>query len=85
MYSPQLCVHLIDTPGFDDTERSDVQVLQDISHWLSMSFKDGIRPSGIIFMHRISDVRMTRSALRNLIMFKKLFGETAYQSVVSVT
>jgi len=85
MYNRNLRVHLIDTPGFDDTERSDVQVLQDIAHWLSTSFKHGIRLSGIIFIHRISDPRLTGSARRNLVMFKKLCGEKAYQSVVLVT
>ena len=47
-----------------------------------MSFKNSIKLSGIIFLHRISDRRMAGSARRNLIMFKKLCGEKAYQSVV---
>jgi hypothetical protein len=85
MYNKNLRVHLIDTPGFDDTERSDVQVLQDIAHWLSSSFKQGLRLSGVIFIHRISDPRMAGSARRNLLMFKKLCGEKAYQSVVLAT
>jgi hypothetical protein len=85
MYGPNLRVHLIDTPGFDDSSRSDVQVLQDIAHWLSYSFKNGIRLSGIIFIHRISDQRVQGSARRNLLMFKKLCGEKAYQSVVLAT
>jgi DNA repair exonuclease SbcCD ATPase subunit len=82
MYNKNLRVHLIDTPGFDDTNRSDVQVLQDLAHWLSGSFKYGIRLSGVVFLHRISDPRMASSARRNLLMFKKLCGEKAYQSVI---
>jgi chromosome segregation ATPase len=82
MYNKNLRVHLIDTPGFDDTNRSDVQVLQDIAHWLGGSFKHGIRLSGVVFLHRISDPRMAGSARRNLLMFKKLCGEKAYQSVI---
>lgn len=85
IHNPQLRAHFIGTPGFDDTERSDVQALLDISHWLSGSFKDCTRLSGIIFIHRISDVRMTGSAVRNLVMFKKLCGERAFQSVALVT
>ena len=85
MYNRTLRVHLIDTPGFDDSERSDVQVLQEIAHWLSKSFKLGTRLSGVIFIHRISDSRMTGSVGRNLLMFKKLCGEQAYQSVVLAT
>ena len=85
MYNRNLRVYLIDTPGFDDTNRSDVEVLQDIAHWLSASFKDGIPLSGIIFLHRISDPRMAGSARRNLIIFKRPCGERAYQSVVLAT
>jgi hypothetical protein len=85
MYNRNVRVHLVDTPGFDDTHRSDVQVLQDVAHWLSASFQEGIRLSGIIYMHRISDLRMGGSALRNLGMFKKLCGEKVYQSVVLTT
>jgi hypothetical protein len=85
MYNPTLRVHLIDTPGFDDTNLSDVQILQNIAHWLSMSFKHGIKLSGIIFLHRIIDVRMAVSARRNLLMFQKLCGEKCYSSVVLAT
>ncbi|KAK3298657.1 P-loop containing nucleoside triphosphate hydrolase protein [Chaetomium fimeti] len=85
MYNPQLRVHLVDTPGFDDTTRSDVEVLQDIAAWLAGSFASGTKLNGIIFLHRISDPRMTRSARRNLLMFKKLCGANSYKSVVFAT
>ena len=85
MYNPTLRVHLIDTPGFDDTNVSDAQVLQNIAHWLSMSFKYGIKLSGIIYLHRITDPRMTGSVRRNLLMFKKLCGEKSFSSVVLAT
>lgn len=65
MYNRNLRVHLIDKPGFDDTGTSDVGVLQDVAHWLSASFVDGVRLSGIIYMHRITDKRMTGSAIRS--------------------
>lgn len=85
MINDHVCVHLIDTPGFDDTSRSDVEVLQNIAVWLSDSFEQGTELSGIIYLHRIIDVRMAGSALRNLSMFKKLCGENAYSSVVLAT
>lgn len=78
-------MHLVDTSGFDDTSRSDVQALQDVAHRLTASFQEGIRLRGIIYMHRISNQRMAGSLLRNLGMFKKLCGEKAYQSVVLTT
>ncbi|KAL6831285.1 ankyrin repeat-containing domain protein [Trichoderma sp. SZMC 28015] len=86
MLNDHVCVHLIDTPGFDDTSRSDVEVLQNIAVWLTDSLKlEDIKLSGIIYLHRIIDVRMAGSALRNLSMFKKLCGEGAYSSVVLAT
>ncbi|KAL6805346.1 hypothetical protein J3E68DRAFT_433382 [Trichoderma sp. SZMC 28012] len=85
MLNNHVCVHLIDTPGFDDTSRSDVEVLQNIAVWLSDSFEHGTKLSGIIYLHRIIDVRMAGSTLRNLSMFKKLCGEEAYSSVVLAT
>lgn len=85
MYNPLVRVHLIDTPGFDDTNLSDVQVLQNIAYWLNASFKSGVRLNGMIFLHRITDPHLTGSARRNLLMFKKLCGERAYQSVVLAT
>jgi hypothetical protein len=85
MYNPSLRVHLIDTPGFNDTYLSDTEVLRTLASWLSQSFKSGIRLSGIIYMHRISDIGFRGSAMKNLIMFKKLCGESAYPSVALTT
>ncbi|KKP03521.1 hypothetical protein THAR02_04384 [Trichoderma harzianum] len=85
MLNDRVCVHLIDTPGFDDTNRSDVEVLQNIAVWLTDSWRDEKKLSGIIYLHRIIDVRMAGSTLRNLSMFKKLCGEGAYSSVVLAT
>ncbi|KAL7933672.1 hypothetical protein V8C35DRAFT_327627 [Trichoderma chlorosporum] len=85
MLNDRVCVHLIDTPGFDDTNRSDVEVLQNIAYWLSKSFVEGTKLSGMIYLHRIIDVRMTSSVRRNILMFQKLCGEKVYHSVVLAT
>ncbi|KAM0422014.1 hypothetical protein ACHAPD_000457 [Fusarium lateritium] len=75
-------VYLIDTPGFDDTGRSDTEVLSEIAAWLTDSYKHEIRLHGIIYLHRISDVRMQGSAKKNLVTFKELCGEDALKKVV---
>ncbi|KAK0718982.1 P-loop containing nucleoside triphosphate hydrolase protein [Apiosordaria backusii] len=85
MYNDRLRIHLLDTPGFDDTNKSDVEVLQNISLWLANSLKNGIKLKGIIFLHRISDRRLAGSARRNLGMFKKLCGARAFQSIILAT
>ncbi|KAI0542496.1 hypothetical protein GGR58DRAFT_452595 [Xylaria digitata] len=78
-------VYLIDTPGFDDTSRSDTEVLDAIATWLGDSYKNKILLHGIIYLHRISDVRMQGSAKRNLLTFKELCGEKALSKVILAT
>ena len=78
-------MHLIDTPGFDDTYRKDIDVLKDITFWLSKAYEDNISLTGIIYLHRITDTRMGGVALKDLNMFKKLCGEESFSSVALVT
>ncbi|KAG8531170.1 uncharacterized protein KY384_004528 [Bacidia gigantensis] len=73
---------MIDTPGFDDTNRSDIDTLKTLSSYLSASIANGIRISGIIFLHRISDNRLGNTGFRNLRMFKKLSGTSTWPNTV---
>lgn len=73
---------MIDTPGFDDTSRSDIDTLKAISSYLSISFANGVRINGIIYLHRISDNRLSGSSLRNLRMFKQLTGTGTWPNTV---
>lgn len=68
-------VQLIDTPGFDDTHKSDADILQKLSVWLAASYSARTKLTGIIYLHRVSDNRMQGTALMNLGMFKKLCGD----------
>jgi len=76
---------LIDTPGFDDTHRSDTDVLRDIADWLNRAYKASIQLSGIVYLHRITDPRVGGSSLKNLRMFKKLCGADGLSCVVLAT
>ncbi|KAG0013603.1 hypothetical protein BGZ80_010967 [Entomortierella chlamydospora] len=78
-------VMILDTPGFDDTNRSDTEVLTDIAEYLSSLYKAGYRISGIIYLHNITDTRMRGSSLKNMQMFAKLCGEKSYRNVVLLT
>ncbi|KAH8596541.1 hypothetical protein B0O99DRAFT_619267 [Bisporella sp. PMI_857] len=82
---PDRTVYLIDTPGFDDTNRSDTEVLSEIASWLVGSYKGKILLHGIIYLHRITDIRMQGSAQKNLLMFRKLCGPEALKIVVLAT
>ena len=78
-------VHMVDTPGFDDTNRTDTEVLREIAAWLTETYANNIKLSGIIYLHRITDRRLQGSAKRNLFMFKKLCGDDALKNIVLAT
>lgn len=78
-------IWLIDTPGFDDTYRTDSDVLRELAQWLSTAYNLKIKLTGIIYLHRISDTRVGNAASRNLRMFKKLCGQDGLGSVVLAT
>jgi hypothetical protein len=92
---------LVDTPGFNDTNKTDAEVLTMIADWLKKtcvtvltylimlltmsSYKSNVQLAGIIYLHRISDNRMSGSPLKNLQMFGKLCGDGAIKNVVLST
>ncbi|PCH34592.1 hypothetical protein WOLCODRAFT_27316 [Wolfiporia cocos MD-104 SS10] len=78
-------VVMIDTPGFDDTTRSDTDVLKMIATFLSRMYQDGHKLSGIVYTHRISDFRVTGMSRRNFTLFRKLCGEDTLQNVIIAT
>ncbi|KAJ4138391.1 hypothetical protein NW768_002215 [Fusarium equiseti] len=84
-YSPGVTIHLVDTPGFDDTNRQDSAVLRDISAWLSKSYTEKVLLSGILYLHRISDPRMQGSGKMSIHLLRKLCGKDAFKNVVLVT
>ncbi|KAI0533321.1 P-loop containing nucleoside triphosphate hydrolase protein [Xylaria digitata] len=85
LYEPNIDVYMIDTPGFDDTNRSDTDVLKDIATWLTKSYANSIQLNGMLYFHRITDTRMGKSAKKNLYLFKKLCGSNALQNVLLVS
>ncbi|KAF2652456.1 hypothetical protein K491DRAFT_635513 [Lophiostoma macrostomum CBS 122681] len=78
-------VHLIDTPGFDDSGRSDSETLQELAYYLAAAYTHDIQISGVVYLHRITDTRWQGSASRALGAFKKMLGESNYCGVVLAT
>lgn len=80
-------VVLVDTPGFNDTYRSETEVLKDIASWLDYTYRipPHVKLTGIIYMQSITDRRMYGSTLRNLKMFRDLCGENPMRNVVFAT
>ena len=84
-YSPGVVVHLVDTPGLDDTNRKDSDVLREISAWLSESYSHKILLNGILYLHRISDTRMQGSGKMSIALLYKLCGKESLKKVVLTT
>ncbi len=76
-------ITLIDSPGFDDTTRPDMEILASIVSCL----QDRRYPPlvGIIYMHRITDKKLTGASRMNLDMLQALCGEHYFQNVLLVT
>ncbi|KAF8606257.1 hypothetical protein BDV93DRAFT_604753 [Ceratobasidium sp. AG-I] len=78
-------IHLIDTPGFNDSTRSAVEILQEISSGLQMMHEFDMPIHGIIYMHRISDQRISGSACRDFSTFMDVCGKPAMKCTSIVT
>jgi hypothetical protein len=78
-------VHLIDTPGFNDTLRSDGETLQELAYWLIAASEHGFRLSGIVYLHCIADTRFHRSSQQSLDLFKAICGADAFRGAVVAT
>lgn len=78
-------VRFVDTPGFSDTNLSDTEVLQMIADYLAVAYKQEMKLTGIIYLHPISDNRVTHHTTKNLEMFRKLTGEKNLKNVTLAT
>jgi hypothetical protein len=73
---------LIDTPGFDDSERQDADVLAEIAEFLAASYWNGIFLNGIILLQPVEGNRGYGSEKRRTRLFRRICGPDAYSHVV---
>ena len=73
---------MIDTPGFDDSYRTDEDILSQVASFLATFWSSSVQLTGLIYCHSIIDTRFGTAADRNLGMFKQLCGPDAMSSVV---
>ncbi|KAF9004231.1 hypothetical protein BDQ17DRAFT_1305004 [Cyathus striatus] len=78
-------VIMVDTPGFDDSERTDYEVLKDIVNWLADTYRQDIVLTGILQLHSIAEVRMLGTPRKNLDVFRRLCGEDGLKNVILTT
>ncbi|OCH84690.1 P-loop containing nucleoside triphosphate hydrolase protein [Obba rivulosa] len=78
-------VRLVDTPGFDDSSKSDAEILTQIADFLVSPSQRCAGLNGVLYLHRISDVRVGGAARRNITMFHQLCGPEYMTNVVIAT
>ncbi|KAF2267196.1 hypothetical protein CC78DRAFT_457869 [Lojkania enalia] len=78
-------VAVVDTPGFDDTTRPEVDIVGDIVEFLCTQYELGIPLKGIIYMHRITDNKVSGTAQRYMEIFRCLCGDSIMSNVILLT
>jgi hypothetical protein len=65
--------------------RSESEVLQEIARFLCQTYANGIKIAGIIYLHPITQTRMTGTSMRDLQLLDAICGETFFSNVVLAT
>lgn len=77
---------LIDTPGFDDDSRSDVEILEELAEWMA---RDGHlkhkQLDGLILLHPITVLRAGGAERKRTRLLKNILGPQAYKHIVIAT
>ncbi|KAK0649146.1 P-loop containing nucleoside triphosphate hydrolase protein [Cercophora newfieldiana] len=77
---------LIDTPGFDDSVRTDLEILADIAKWLaSQGFVRKHPLDGLILLHPATHAVVRRNETQRTRLLEKLLGDDAYSRVIIAT
>ncbi|CCF32236.1 hypothetical protein CH063_04656 [Colletotrichum higginsianum] len=78
-------ITVVDTPGFDDTERSPAEILAEITEYLAAQHASGLPLRGILYLHKITDNKMTGTSKSYLRLLESLVGDDALKNVILVT
>lgn len=75
-------VTLIDTPGFDDRQRTEVDILKLVAKHLMDTYCSGTHLNGVVFLQPINQPRVGASEASRTRLFKKLLGDQAFRRVI---
>ncbi|KAF7540201.1 hypothetical protein G7054_g1544 [Neopestalotiopsis clavispora] len=78
-------IHLLDTPGFDDSGGSDLETISRLAIWLKESKSKNIELSGVLYLHKISDNRMSNSSQENLDLIQAICSDDCWSATALVT
>ncbi|KAE9368403.1 hypothetical protein N431DRAFT_470113 [Stipitochalara longipes BDJ] len=78
-------VHLIDTPGINDSGRTELDVLKEIAFWLTAAHDNSIQLNGIVYLHSIAAPKWAASCAKATTLLKAICGPENYPSIVLAT
>ncbi|KAG2023956.1 TKL/TKL-ccin protein kinase [Coprinopsis cinerea AmutBmut pab1-1] len=78
-------VVLVDTPGFNDSHESELEILRRVAAWLSDAYKEKIQIAGVVYLTDISQKRRDSAARLLSVMFERLCGPDFFPKVIMVT
>lgn len=78
---------IVDCPGFNDTYRSNTEILEEISKVFCAQsiLSRNLRLKGILYLHGIDNSRMEGSHLEALNTLQEIVGDAAFSNIVLVT
>ena len=76
---------MIDTPGFDDTNLSDGQVLSIIAEYLRTMYENRVLLTGVILLQPVDGNRAYGSEAKRTQLFRQICGKDTYENVVIAT
>ncbi|KAF8803880.1 hypothetical protein BYT27DRAFT_7171338 [Phlegmacium glaucopus] len=62
----------VDTPGFDHTNKTDIEVLKMVADWLESIYQQDILLSGLLYCCWILNTQMAVTSVRYICIFKEL-------------
>ena len=75
-------ITLVDTPGFDGSERVDTDILLEFA---ALQQQREVKFAGLLYLHRTTDNQLESFADENLRLVRALVGENNMRNVVLVT
>lgn len=78
-------VTLIDTPGFDDTYRSDADILLTIANFLSATEQSEMQLAGLIFLQTVTDDKVYGSEKKRIRLIENILGKDAFPHLILAT
>lgn len=74
-------VAFVDTPGFEDPQRSDAEILSNIAAWIKSNISSTHKITAVLYFHSIGISRMFKATQNNIRLFEQLVGKTAMRNV----